>query len=129
MALAEPGLDPVEKEYPALWHAIAGAAFVRDELGIRDQDILNAIRYHTMARANMSMLERIVYVGDLISADRSYKDVDRMRKLAGRGLDLAVKEALRFAISDLAAKGNRIPRCTLEAYNSFFDPPRMEEQA
>lgn len=49
-----------------------------ENLGIKDIDILNAVRYHTAGRADMSMLEKIVYLGDLTSADRSYKDVENI---------------------------------------------------
>ena len=57
---------------PQLWHAPAGMLFVRDKLDIRDEDVLNAIRYHTTGRANMSPLEKTVYLADLTSADRDY---------------------------------------------------------
>ena len=114
------GVDPVELECPALWHAIAGAVFARQELRIEDEDMLGAIRYHTVAKAGMTMLQKIVYLGDLVSVDRTYKDVGRMRKLTYANLDKAMLEALRFSISDLVAKGNRIPVCTIHAYNDFL---------
>lgn len=113
-------VDPVELQCTALWHAIAGAVFVRKQLKIEDEDIINAIRYHTVARAGMSPLEKIVYLGDLVSADRTYKDVGKMRKITYTSLDKAMLEALRFSITDLVMKGNRIPVCTLEAYNYYL---------
>ena len=68
---------------PALWHAPAGAYHISKNLGIKDIDILNAVRYHTAGRADMSMLEKIVYLGDLTSADRSYKYVEKYREMRG----------------------------------------------
>ncbi|MFG5456506.1 bis(5'-nucleosyl)-tetraphosphatase (symmetrical) YqeK, partial [Enterococcus faecalis] len=47
-----------------LWHAPAGAALVKTEVGITDEDILSAIRFHTSARPNMTLLEKVVYVAD-----------------------------------------------------------------
>ena len=74
--------DPVELLTPALWHAIAGAAYAKQTLGIHDKDIINSIRFHTVGRANMSDLEKIVYLGDLISKDRSFPDVSQFRAYA-----------------------------------------------
>ena len=68
-----------EKEVPALWHSIAGAYYAEFVLGCHDEDMLNAVRYHTAGRGNMSLLEEIVYMADLTSADRSYKDVARRK--------------------------------------------------
>ena len=62
----------------------------------------------------------IVYLADLISADRDYKDVGRMRKLADKSLERAMCEALRFSVSDSVSKGNSIPLSTMEAYNEYI---------
>lgn len=102
-----------------LWHAIAGAAYIRDEFGIKDIDIINAVRFHTVGRAGMSRLEEIVYLADLVSADRDYKDVERMRKLAHTNLDEAMLEGLKFSIESVLKKGGYIPRYTLEGYNFY----------
>ena len=53
-------------------------------MGIEDEDIINAVRYHTVARAGMSRLEQIIYLADLTSAERDYPDVERMRRLSDR---------------------------------------------
>ncbi len=74
--------DPAEIDTPALWHAVAGAAYVRQKLKITDEEILTGIRFHTIGCARMTLLEKIVYLGDMISAERSYKDVDKFRKSA-----------------------------------------------
>jgi nicotinate-nucleotide adenylyltransferase len=75
---------------PKLWHAVTGAKFVRDELGISDCDIVNAIRYHTVGRENMSVIEKIVYIADKISAERDYDGVSELRRLAFCDLDSAI---------------------------------------
>lgn len=121
VVLSNLNVDRIELETPALWHSIAGAAFVRDTLKVDDADIINAIRYHTVGRANMSMLEKIVYLGDLISADRTYKDVERFRKLAVENLDNAMFEAIKWSIEDTMEKGCKIPPSTFEAYNYYMD--------
>ena len=76
------GIDETEQKIPALYHAAAGSWYGENVLHIHDEDILNAVRYHTTGRAGMSRLEECVYLADLISEDRTYKDVGRMRRLA-----------------------------------------------
>ena len=57
-----PDIPEVVVKTPKLWHAPAGAAFIRDELGITDEEMVSAIKYHTTAKANMTMLEKIIYI-------------------------------------------------------------------
>lgn len=108
-----------EIETRSLHHAVAGAYFVRKEFGIEDIDIINAIRFHTVGRAGMSRLEEIVYLGDLVSADRDYKDVDKMRKLVYTDINMALREAFAFSIKSVVKKGGLIPGCTAEGYNFY----------
>ena len=109
----------VELLTPRLWHAIAGAWYTENILEITDIEIIEAIRYHTVARAGMSRLEEIIYIADLISIDRSYKDVERMRKLAYTSLDKIMLEAVSFSIVDVVNKISKIPSHTFEAYNQY----------
>ena len=67
----------------------------------------------------MSRLEEIVYIADLISADRTYKDADRMRKLAYSDLNKTMLEALKYSITDVVNKGSKLPPQTIEAYNQY----------
>lgn len=113
--------DPVELRTPALWHAVAGAAYVRDVLGVENPDIIGAIRFHTIARADMTRLEKVVYLGDLVSKDRQYDDVEKFRRLAFEDLDNAMFEAVRWSIEDTIGKSGRIPRYTFEAYGFYID--------
>lgn len=108
-------LDAVEKDAPKLWHARAGAAFLQHILKIEDADILNAVRYHTTARAGMSLLEKVIFIADFISADRTYGDVDVMRKLADESLEAAMGYALRYTVKDLEKKGAAVHPDTLAA--------------
>lgn len=112
-------VSETEKASQPLWHAIAGAEFIKTQFGIDDNDIINAIRYHTAARANMSQLEMIIYLADLVSIDREYKEVKKMRKLAYTNLEKAMLEALKFSINESIFKESTIPSNTFEAYNQF----------
>ncbi|MBP3798913.1 MAG: bis(5'-nucleosyl)-tetraphosphatase (symmetrical) YqeK [Ruminococcus sp.] len=113
-------VSDVEKEALPLFHAIAGAELVQTLFDIEDEELIWAIRWHTVAAGGMSRLAVVVYLADLISADRDYKDVGRMRKLADKSIERAMCEALRFSISDSVSKGNSIPLSTLEAYNEYI---------
>ncbi len=112
-------MTKAEIETKALWHAVAGAGFVRDEMNISDPDIINAVRFHTIARAGMSRLEEIVYIGDLISTDRNYKDVKKMRKLAYQNLEKTMLEAIIFSIESVLDKKGMVPEYTMQAYNQY----------
>ncbi len=122
IALTSPlDVSEIEKKATPLYHAIAGSELVKTEFGITDKEIIHAIRYHTVACGNMPKISQIVYLADLISDDRDYKDVKKMRKYADQSLEKAMYEALKFSISDSVSKGNAIPMCTLDAYNDFVN--------
>lgn len=113
------GIDETEQKIPALYHAAAGSWYGENVLHIHDEDILNAVRYHTTGRAGMSRLEECVYLADLISEDRTYKDVGRMRRLAFEDINGAMLEAARFTLSDVIAKGSFIPENSMQTYNYY----------
>ena len=112
-------VSEVEKDAAPLYHAIAGAELIQSLFGIRDPEIITAVRYHTVACGDMSRLAVIVYLADLISEDRDYKDVTRMRKYCQKSLERGMYEALKFSVTDSVAKGNSIPQSTIAAYNDY----------
>ena len=110
-------LNAVMMASPKLWHAIAGAAFCRLGLGIRDEEVLSAIRYHTSGRGGMTLLEKVIFIADFTSADRDYKEIAEMRAAADHSLRAAIKFALCFTIADLARHGRVICPDTIDLYN------------
>lgn len=109
--------DAVTAQSEKLWHAISGAGFVEHILGIKDPAILTAIRYHTTARAGMSLLEKVLYLADFTSADREYEDVDVMRRLAEESMEDAMAYALRYTIMELTEHYRAVHPDTVAAYN------------
>ncbi|MBA2873554.1 bis(5'-nucleosyl)-tetraphosphatase (symmetrical) YqeK [Thermaerobacillus caldiproteolyticus] len=103
-----------------LWHAPVGAYLVKTEAGIQDEEILNAIRYHTSGRANMTLLEKIVYVADYIEPGRIFPGVDEVRELAQQDLDKALIKALQNTIQFLLKKNQLIYPDTIHTYNSLI---------
>jgi len=110
-------LNAIEKLTPSLWHQISGAAYIEKILGIKDEDILGAVRYHTSGKAGMTTFEKIIFIADFISADRVYPGVERMREFAHESLDKAIVEGLAFTIKELALKNRPIIADTIHAYN------------
>ncbi len=82
--------DGTEKEFSMLLHAPCGAVTARELFDIEDIDVLNAVRYHTVGRPGMTLLEKIIYVADFIEPTRSFKEAEVLRKLAFEDLDRAV---------------------------------------
>jgi nicotinate-nucleotide adenylyltransferase len=108
---------PEEIATRKLWHAIAGATYVRDILKISDPEILNAIRFHTVCRANMSIVERIVCLADRISIDRTL--CEDVREIAFENYDEALYLAIKRGIKKTLKKDGKIPHYTIDAYHYF----------
>ena len=98
-------LDEDTKKSPALWHSIAGAVYAEHELGVTDEDVLNSVRYHTSGRGNMSILEKVVYMADLTSAERNYPDAEYTRNLTDKNLDEGIAYGVRWIAGDLERRG------------------------
>ncbi|MCQ2548141.1 MAG: bis(5'-nucleosyl)-tetraphosphatase (symmetrical) YqeK [Clostridia bacterium] len=81
------------------------AAKLAKNLGINDEDVLNAISYHTTGRANMSMMEKIVFIADAIEPKRDYPGVDEIREIVFNNIDLACLMSLENTIEHLENQG------------------------
>lgn len=104
---------------PEVLHGFSAALFSRSEAGIEDEDILNAIRYHTTGRSEMSDLEKVVYLADVIEAGRSYAGLESLRELAYHDLDRAMLMALEMSLAHLQEKGRTIDPDTVSARDYF----------
>lgn len=110
-------LNNVELKAEKLWHAMTGAAYVQSYIGIKDAEIIDAIRYHTTAKAGMSLLAKILYLADFTSADRDYDDVDVIRGYVDESLEKAFIYALQYSIADLVNSCRAVHNDTVAAYN------------
>jgi predicted HD superfamily hydrolase involved in NAD metabolism len=114
-------LDTALLDYhPELWHGPVAASIVQERMGIRDEDVLNAIRYHTTGRAGMTRLEKIIYLADYIEPGRQFPGLDEVRELAEKDLDSAVKKAIGNTIIFLVEKSAPIFPDTFKAYNDLL---------
>lgn len=113
-------LTAEEKRMPKTYHAQTGALCAYTKLGIKDVEIISAIRYHTTGKAQMSLLDKIIYLADYISEDRTFPEAQQLREIAQNSLDAAVLQGLRFTIQDLLENQKPIHRDTIAAYNSLI---------
>lgn len=120
MKVAGMELTPVEIANRKLWHAMAGAAYIKHFMFIDDEEIFGAVRYHTTGRAGMTPLETTVYLADYISAERTYQGVEDMRILCRKSADEAIRYALEFGIPDLIKKGQVIHPDSVDLYNEVL---------
>lgn len=102
-----------------MWHAEVGAFVAEKEYGITDPDILNAIRFHTSGREDMSLLEKIVCLADYIEPGRDFPGVDKIRKLAKVSLEDGLVAGFDSTISLLLEKRRGIFPLTVLARNDL----------
>lgn len=103
-----------------LLHAPCGAYYIQHTLGITDSDMLMAIRSHTTGRANMSLLEKVVFLADYIEPNRHFDGVEVARELAEKSLDKACLFALKNTMIYLLGKQQAIHPETIAAYNFYI---------
>ena len=115
------GLANKYLDNPNLAHAKIGAIFMTKDFGINDQDIINAVSYHTTGRKGMSLLEKIIYLADAIEPGRDYPGVDELREIAFKDLNQAILVSLEQSISFVKEKGYDLENDTIEARNDIFE--------
>ena len=113
-------LNQVEKNNPKLWHAMTAPVYIKNKIGITDAEILSAVRYHTTGKAGMTLLEKIVYIADYISAERDYPDVDVMRALSCESLEKAALYSLKYTFKKLSQCELVIHPDSLAFYNELI---------
>lgn len=109
---------------PAVIHAPLGATIAKLEYGVTDIQILDAISSHTTAKENMTQLDKIIYVADLIEPGRSFEGVDYLRELSEKNLDSTYLECLKVSIMFNLNKHNRIHSDSLKAWNAIIKKGR-----
>ncbi|PWG01024.1 bis(5'-nucleosyl)-tetraphosphatase (symmetrical) YqeK [Levilactobacillus bambusae] len=113
-------MDPDLLNYGnAIWHGLVGAELVRRELLIDDEEILNAIRYHTTGAPYMTTLEQIIYMADYIDPKRDFDGVEQARQLSHEDLPKAVAYQTKRTLAYLIAKNAPVYPATLTTYNAW----------
>ena len=109
-------------------HQFTGAYVAKRIFGVEDEEILDAVRYHTSGRADMTALGKLIFLADMVEEERQYDGVDVLRGLFWKkdcsvapeeGLDECLEEALKQTIQYLETKGAEVYPLTKEAYESI----------
>lgn len=98
-----------------LAHSKIAAAVMKNNYNIEDEELLNAVSYHTTGRADMSLLEKIVFIADAIEPGRKYPGVDKIREAAYEDIDRACMISLEGTIKFLTSKEAYIDPDTIKA--------------
>lgn len=120
-------LDPELLHYGnAIWHGVVGAEMVKDELGVQSEDILDAIRQHTVGGTYMTKLAQIIYMADYIEPARDFAGVDHARKLCKHNLGAAVAYQTKHTLEYLIDNNQPVYPQTLTTYNAWVPQYRKD---
>ena len=103
-----------------LLHGIVGAHMAKIEFQIEDEDILQAIKYHTTGRLDMRPLEKIIYLSDFIEENREFPGVNSLRELAYKDLDCGLLQGFNNTIKFLLKTDKVLHSNTVEARNQIL---------
>ena len=106
--------DALERENGKLLHAKTGAAVARFEFG-SDDEVVEAIRWHTTGRPNMTTLEKVLYMADYMEPTRDFTGVEELRRLAYEDLDRAMVLGFEMSLEDILSRGETPHKNTLAA--------------
>jgi len=113
-------VDEVMLENIDLTHAFLGAEVAKREYGVKDEDILNAIRFHTTGRKEMSMVEKIVFIADYIELGRKpFEGLEEARQLAFYNVDETMEFVLKATIENVKERGKPLHPFSVEAFEYY----------
>lgn len=119
--MRENGLNPELLEHDKqLLHAEVGAFVACRDYGVEDEEVLDAIRYHTSGRIGMTLLDKIVCLADYIEPGREFPGVEKIRELAESNLEEALVAGFDSTIAFLLEKGKPIFPLTVLARNDLI---------
>ncbi len=107
-------LDTFSRAYPKTLHALTGS-LVAERIFGENENVVSAIRHHTTGRANMTLLEKIIYIADYVERNRNFPGVEEMRAMAYKNLDKALLMGLESAVAHVNRQGQGLAPATLEA--------------
>ena len=120
-------ISEAEQRNPFLLHAKVGGHLARTKYKVDDEDVINAILYHTTGRPGMSLLEKIVYIADYIEPGRDHaSNLDEVRDLCFRDLDEALLQILEDILVHLKESKKEIDPMTQMTYE-FYKRKQSEE--
>ena len=114
-------LSEIEHENMDLAHSKLGAAIAKAKYNIDDEDVINAILFHTTGRPHMSLIEKIIYIADFIEPGRKeFSGLIKARKLAYEDIDKSLVKILLLSINHLIDQEKPIDPVTEQAYEYYY---------
>lgn len=113
-------IDFVEEHQPILLHQKLGAYFAEHEYGVRDGEVLEAIRRHSVGGRNLSVLAQVIYLADLIETGRKFPGVEELRKATRSGLQDGMLMAYAHTIKFLTDTKQLVHPDCVEGYNQLL---------
>lgn len=107
-------LDDFSRRYPKTLHALTGS-LVAERIFGENEAVVSAICSHTTGKADMTMLEMIIYVADYMEPNRDFPGVERLRELADTDMTAALKLGLEMTLEHLKNQGNEVSPQSREA--------------
>lgn len=104
----------------AIWHGPVGAVIARRQFDITDEEILNAIEYHTIGAPEMTVVEQIIFVADYIEPGRDFEGVEQARQLAEESLEAVVKYQIQETFKHLILEKKKIYPKAIDSYNAWI---------
>lgn len=110
------------KDFPTVWHSFVGAYVAKTKFKILDNEILNAIKYHTTGKVDMTDLEKLIFVSDYVEKiTRTRESMIIARELAYKNLDDALVKTLSDTIEYLKNENKGIYAKTFETYEYYLE--------
>ncbi len=103
----------------SILHGFAGAFIVKDEFNIEDDIILNAIKYHTVGRSKMNIVDKIIYIADKIEIGRDYEGVDYLREISLKNINLCLFEVYKNNILYIIKNNKEVYSQTFNIWNNI----------
>ena len=100
-------LDDFSKRYPRTLHALTGSMVAQRIFG-ENENVVSAIEFHTTGKADMTLLQKIIYVADYMEPNRDFPGVERLRELAFTDIDAALKLGLEMTLDHLNEQGAEV---------------------
>ncbi len=107
-------LSDFSKRYPKILHALTGS-LVAERIFGENAAVVSAIEHHTTGKADMSLLEMIIYVADYMEPNRDFPGVEKLRELAYSDIQAALKLGLEMTLEHLKRQGNEVSPESREA--------------
>lgn len=110
------GIKEIEgyEDLTEILHGFAAGKVIGKEFDIEDQEIKEAVGYHTVGREKMSLLDKIIYISDAIEEGRQYPGVMEIRKKTIEDIDEGIMEEVKRKINYLSKNGGKIHQNTLK---------------